>query len=154
MGKSKQTNLKERIQTWFKKEKSSEKQSVSISEVKRKLRRERNMRKILMCIFKENPVKIGEIEGDCDISRKTIYSRINLLADAGVVDKVVVDDIYNKNEKTEIQKKIIEKFDDWAGKMGDKTWRLYKAKTHYFVFNQEHIDLVKLALKIENHKSS
>jgi len=119
--------------------------------IKRILNEKEGLRNTFISVLVNEPARKQDIQEDSHYTARTIYLYLYKLASLGLIEKVSVMDLWNKEELTEVQGKVLGKFKKWTFNMSPNQRNYFAAKTNYWVvteFGKEE-ELIKWAYKLD-----
>jgi len=121
----------------------------STSILRYKLKNDETLRKVFLNVAKYEPCRISEIQEDLIVVKQTAYNKLKTLVNFKVIEKLPIIEVITKDKKNFIERKIIEKFEDWTSKMPKTIKSYYQSRTNYYFLTEFGETFIEWACKFE-----
>jgi hypothetical protein len=120
-------------------------------DAKAALERNPSLRKIFINVAINNPTKLGDILSKLPVCKNTSYKLLHELKNYGLLNKIPIMDLWNRNDLNDTEKDILNKFNDWSSKMNPSQVRRYAATTCYWSLTELGMDeeVIEWVVKLE-----
>jgi len=124
--------------------------------IKSVLKKKSDIRKTYLSLILISPARVGELMEKIYVVKRTLYNHLYNLVTLGVVKKANIMDLFEKKEKNEEEKLILEKFKKWTATMNEGMRKQFTAKTNYWCLTDlgKDVNIIDWALICEKRMKS